>query len=255
MKKIFIVIICLLNGNMLIAQHARFITSGSIEFEKTINMYAVKRQEMGPEADASDLQAYDQYKKTNPQFKKLTSTLIFGDNKTLYTPVSSPDNILTYGKEVMGMQFNTVYNDLNTNMSTIQKEVYGTFFLLKDTTRKIKWKVTDETRVIAGYNCRRANGIILDSVYVVAFYSDKIWVGAGPESFNGLPGMILGVALPHENVTWYATKVTDMTITPTSLQPPKKGKVVNSVEMQEAIRKANNATKPIFFYRRKVFML
>jgi GLPGLI family protein len=47
----------------------------------------------------------------------------------------------------------------------------------------------------------------MDSIYVVAFYSDQIVVRGGPESFWGLPGMIMGVVLPHEYTTWYATKV------------------------------------------------
>jgi len=255
MKKIIILIISLLTGSNVLAQHARIVTSGSIEFEKTINMYAVKKTGMGDKPDAFDIQIYDAYKSRMPQFKKMASTLVFADNKSLFTPAQSADNNPTLYGDVMAMQFNTVYNDYATNTTTVQKELAGTFFLLKDSLSKIKWKITDETRDIQGYTCRRANGVILDSVYIVAFYTDKIWVSGGPESFNGLPGMILGVALPHENVTWYATKVTDMTIPPNTLVPPKKGKVMNRVEMKENIRKAINGHALSDFYRRKIFNL
>jgi GLPGLI family protein len=68
----------------------------------------------------------------------------------------------------------------------------------------------------------------MDSIYVVAFYTTEIPVSGGPESFSGLPGMILGVALPHENVTWFATKVTDNSIPPNVVVPPKKGKVTDN---------------------------
>ena len=78
---------------------------------------------------------------------------------------------------------------------------------------------------------------MLDSIYVVAFYSDEIHVSAGPESFHGLPGMILGVAVPHENVTWFATKVTE-TVEPKPLVPPKKGKEVNNKQLYDEIVKA-----------------
>jgi len=118
----------------------------------------------------------------------------------------------------------------------IQKQVFEQTFLVKDSTRKIKWKITDETRDVAGYTCRRANGIMMDSIYVVAFYTDKIHVSGGPESFNGLPGMILEVALPHENVIWTATKVTDVTIPDNTLIPPKKGKPVNNKELKNTLQ-------------------
>ncbi len=57
---------------------------------------------------------------------------------------------------------------------------------MQDSTRKITWKITDEMREIAGFSCRRANAIMLDSIYVVAFYTDQIPVSGGPESFSGL---------------------------------------------------------------------
>ena len=106
---------------------------------------------------------------------------------------------------------------------------------MKDSLRKIKWKITDETRDIAGYTCRRANGILLDSVYVVAFYTEKIPISGGPESFSGLPGMMLEVALPHENVIWRATKVTDVPVPPASIVPPKKGKPLNNKQLYDTL--------------------
>jgi GLPGLI family protein len=122
-------------------------------------------------------------------------------------------------------QFNTVYNDLTSQTSTIQKKIFEEAYLLKDSTRNIKWKITDENREIAGYSCRRANAMVMDSVYVVAYYTDQIPVSSGPEIFTGLPGMILGVAMPHDNVTWFATSVTDKPLEK-PLIPPVKGKAM-----------------------------
>ena len=109
---------------------------------------------------------------------------------------------------------------------------------MKDSVRKINWKITTETREIAGYQCRRANALIMDSIYVVAFYTDQIPVSGGPESFGGLPGMILGLALPHENMTWFATKVTDRAVTPKELYIPVKGKPVDNKGLMNVLGKA-----------------
>jgi GLPGLI family protein len=37
--------------------------------------------------------------------------------------------------------------------------------------RNYQWRITDETRTIAGFECKKAVTKICDSVYVVAFYT------------------------------------------------------------------------------------
>lgn len=232
-KHLFILITCLLSSSILSAQNAHFTTSGTVEFEKRVNMYGVITKAINKDNEGWYTPAFESYKKNNPQFKVLKSTLTFGGNKTLYTPIISdePTNNSWFSDMPLAQQINTTYTDLNTNISTTNKKVFDETFLVRDTARKINWKITEETREIAGYTCRRANAIVMDSIYVVAFYSDEIPVSGGPESFTGLPGMILGLALPHENVTWFATKVTDMPVAETTLKVPVKGKPVNSAKL------------------------
>jgi GLPGLI family protein len=221
------------------AQNARFTRSGVVEYEKTMNMYAIIQRSINSYNEAYIKTAFEEYKKNQPQFKKLKSTLTFGDNKTLFVPVV-PENppYRFFGEGPMAEQNNTVFNDLAAKKSVSRKKVFEETFLVKDTTRKINWKITSETREIAGYLCRRANALIMDSVYVVAFYTDEIPVSGGPESFTGLPGMILGVALPHENITWFATKVTDKTIPQNAVVPPEKGKAVTNKEFFSTLKSA-----------------
>ncbi|WP_214072536.1 GLPGLI family protein [Mucilaginibacter sp. dw_454] len=238
--KNLIITICsfvILAGSCL-AQEAHFTTSGVIEFEKKSNMFAIISKQIDKDNEAWYEKPFEEYKKNNPQFKVSKSTLKFGNNKTLFAPVADEEKRNNNFNTVIADQNSTIYTDFNLGMSTAQKTVFEQTFLLKDSTRKINWKITDETRDIAGYPCRRANAIIMDSIYVVAFYTDKILVTGGPESFSGLPGMILGVALPHENVAWFASKVTDMTIAENEIAPPKKGKPVDNKLFVETLNKA-----------------
>jgi GLPGLI family protein len=234
---IITLIITLFCCQLLFAQNERFVTSGSIEFEKSINTYAIIKRMYGKDMDGFLQQAFDSYKKTQPQFKILKSTLTFSGDKTLFTPIAPESTSTGFFSVPMMEQNNVVYSDMSANISTIQKLVFEQTFLVKDTIKKIKWKITGETRDIAGYPCRRANGLILDSVYVVAFYTDKIPVSGGPESFSGLPGMILEVALPHENLSWRATKVNDAVAVPAeAIVQPKKGKVLNNKQLFETLQ-------------------
>ncbi|HSR40342.1 MAG TPA: GLPGLI family protein, partial [Phnomibacter sp.] len=99
-----------------------------------------------------------------------------------------------------------------------------------------EWRITDETRTIAGFDCRKAVGKMFDSLYVVAFYTDQIVTPAGPEQYNGLPGTILGLAFPRFYTTWFATKVELVQPKPDELKPPvAKATKINRKELMARV--------------------
>ncbi len=233
--KITLTALLLLSISVLKAQPIKFVTDAVIEYDKTVNMHAAITRYFGTTNTGLNQQFLENYKKTQPQFVTMKSTLSVAKDKSLFTPIEltgiANSSYLLYSG---AGQFSTVYTDLATSSVVSQKNVGGEMFLLKDSTKAIKWKITDETRDILGFPCRRANGIMMDSVYVVAFYTDDIPFSGGPESFNGLPGMILQVALPHQNKNWVATKITESA--PPALKVPAKGKVVTPAELKATLR-------------------
>jgi GLPGLI family protein len=132
---------------------------------------------------------------------------------------------------------NQVYTDFKTGRLVAQKPVYEETFLVEDSLSKIKWKLTSDTRVIAGYECRKAVGILNDSIGVFAFYTDELMVNGGPESITGLPGMILGLGIPKIHATWFATKVEVTNINMNAVTPATKGKKVSTKTMAESLEK------------------
>lgn len=224
----------------LFAQNIHFVQNGVIEFEKRSNMYALIKKKINKDNESWIQPAFDQYKKNNPQFKVSKSTLTFTKDKSLYkwAPSDEPLNNSWATNDLFADLKNTVATNFDTQSSITQKAVYEETYLVKDSVRKINWKITDETREIAGYECRRANAIIMDSVYVVAYYSNQIAVSGGPESFTGLPGMILGMALPHENISWFATKVTEISVSEKDLVAPTKGKPTTNSGLTAIVTKA-----------------
>jgi GLPGLI family protein len=224
------------------AQNARFVTQGTIEYEKRVNAYALIKEQikMWGSNDSYYTQAYENYQKNNPQFKVAKSKLVFGNETTAFIPEQeaiAPTNNW-FSDLIQFQQANSVLTNLKTGTSSTQKKVYDETYMVNDSTRKINWKITDEFRTIAGYNCRRANALVMDSVYVVAFYTEEIAVSGGPESFSGLPGMILGLALPHEHVTWFATSVTDAPVGQDKLKIPTKGKPVSNKQLYDILKAA-----------------
>ncbi len=211
------------------SQNSVFLSQGKIEFEKKVNLYA--QVDDDDDADWKDLM-----KKSMPQFKTSYFNLEFSNNKTLYKPgKENPDNNKLWEQPA---EDNIVFNDFNNAQNISEKRVFEQTFLVQDSARKIQWKLTDEKRIIAGFECRRANAVIMDSIYVVAFYTDAIISSGGPESFTGLPGMILGVAIPHEHVTWFTTKAFAENISDAELAAPVKGKKVNNTALKTTIQSA-----------------
>ena len=240
--KTFQLITCLLFATVLYtqsvqAQYARFVESGLITFEKRVNMYA-KIEDRFSDANGGFIeQALEQYRRNNPQFKTFNYTLAFSGPEMQFRPQdgqSEPEGGF-FGNDPSIDLGNIIASNLLTRQSTSQKSIYEETYLVTDSLRQIQWRFTNEAREIAGYECRRANALVLDSIYVVAFYTDQIPVSGGPESFAGLPGMILGVALPNEHVTYFATKVEDRPVSANELAAPTEGKKVNYRELREEL--------------------
>lgn len=178
----------------------KFIFEGRIEYERKINMHR--------QADFSE-QGFDWYKefiKRSPVFHNSNFVLLFNKTQSIYQPMGEmPATELTW---LLGpAKDNIVYNDLEKYERRSHKSVFEKRYVVFDSLQAASWRITDEKRTIAGIECRKAVTIICDSVYVVAFYADEIAVSSGPESFGGLPGMILGLAIPRLHTTWFATKV------------------------------------------------
>jgi GLPGLI family protein len=234
-KKVSLLTLLIVFALTMQAQHTIFLQQGRIEYQKQLNMHARMNQMSNGEEDSWT----DGLKKGIDQYQITYFDYSFSNNTTLYKPGRENEtaNKNPFWGEAPAEQ-NVVYSRLDSMQSISQKKVFEQLFVVKDSIRPIRWKITDETRKIAGFDCRRANAIIMDSIYVVAFYTDAIITPGGPESFSGLPGMILGVALPHEHITWFATKVLVDDIKEDALKPPVKGKAVNNKELNTAISKS-----------------
>lgn len=201
-----------------------FIRKAKIEFERKTNTH---RLYFSGETDSWA----EEFKKLIPQFRTDYFDLLIDDGKSIYRPGREVEQKSSGFFESPAVT-NTVYSDLSSGASISQKQVFETLFLLQDSLKKYTWKLEPETRTIAGYECRKAITRICDSVVVVAFYSDEIVPSAGPESFNGLPGAILGLAVPRLYTTWFATKVEVLSEKDEkTIVPPSKGKKADDKAM------------------------
>lgn len=209
-----------------------FIKNGKVEYERKVNQYkAYSDDEEGENSWMEEM------KKTIPRFVSDIYVLHFTPAKSSYKlKAENTENKYMWGAKPSETD-NTI-QDIENNKILIQRDVYEQTYLIEDSTRKFEWKITGETREIAGFECKKAITKICDSVYVVAFYTDQIMVSCGPESFGGLPGLILGLAVPRLATTWFATKVELTEPTQQELNPKQKGKKANWKALNADMSKA-----------------
>lgn len=224
MKKLILPILVLLTSLSSMGQD--FLTKGSIEFEMKINterMYAEMFKGMENRMMMMENQGA-------PQFHLVKRQLLFDGDKVLYKPLGNDP--------VYGGMGNVIFTDLGKRQAIFKGGMMMDGKVFEDSVTYVRWKIDDETRTIAGFKCRKAIGVIMDSVYVVAFYCPEIVPQGGPEIFNGLPGMILGLAIPRLYTTWFATKVQlavddKLLVAPV---PSKKEKVIPMAEARTTFR-------------------
>jgi GLPGLI family protein len=138
-------------------------------------------------------------------------TYTFADNKSVYKFDRWSPKTKIQKESKAEDEENVWFFDFNDQKMVMQKQMVGSNFVIADSIRKIDWKITNEHREIAGYNCRKAIGKIMNDVYIFAFYADDITISGGPCSISGLPGMILGLTIPRLHSSYIATKV-DLTM-------------------------------------------
>ena len=228
MKKQFALCFTFLLSCFVIKAQQIFLDKVSIEYAKTVAVWPLMK-ELEPEW-------FEESKKYMP--KETISYFNFSSegNKSVYKRTKEADIPRNMWFKPFADE-NTVYNDYSNGTTITQKPIFEETYLVQDSLVKIKWKITSDTRNIAGFECRKAIGILFDTVTVFAFYTDEIMINGGPEGIHGLPGMILGMGIPRLHTTWFATKV-NLDVNSKSIAPATKGKKQTRASMITALNTA-----------------
>ena len=131
--------------------------------------------------------------------------LYFTPDKSLFLP----DENSIPSKADWATSKNIVIQDFKKEERTSIYNLFGEKKTVKDDLVIRQWKITERKRNIAGYSCRRAIWLKNDSTRIYAWYTDQIIPSTGPETFNGLPGTILGLATEDGGVVYFAKQVED----------------------------------------------
>lgn len=170
----------------------QFIESGKITYERKTNL--LKIPNLPP-----FLQKIADEKKYNVDEFVLT----FNSNGSSFIPKVA----MTNNPADMLSTKNTVYSNHLTGDRMTMIDMMGNKIFIQDTVNKIRWTMTDNTRKLAGYECKMAIYRKDDSTRLYAWYAEELVPAVGPETFSGLPGTILGLATEDGGVVYFAKSV------------------------------------------------
>lgn len=189
----FLVLLLIVVVSFEVSAQNQIMTSGEILYERRTNLE--KRYE-GMEKNRwmrGDLK--------KPMVEEFM--LYFTDSTALFKPIlpEVPDE-----REWATMK-NTSYQNLNSGILEQEFSFWGTKVYMKDSVKDKEWIITGNKREIAGYKCRQAMWEANDSTRIYAWYADELIASFGPETFNGLPGVMLGLAIEDGGVVYFAKEV------------------------------------------------
>jgi len=232
---------------------------GKISYERKINMH---RNLPDP-----------QMKSMVPEFRTDKFELIFNEAVSLFRSVvddEAPDpfaNAGGGGGGGMRMNFRmptaNTYTDLAKQTQYEERAFFEKEFLIIDSLKQYKWKLSEETKTIAKQLCKKATTIITapqirmrvsmggggnntdttanttrapKETELVVWYAENIPVSFGPDNYSGLPGVIMEI--DQDNGATVTTAVEVSAKYPKKeLVAPTKGDKMNRAQFQENMQK------------------
>jgi GLPGLI family protein len=206
------------------------IDQGVITYSTKVNMH--KRIP----ADQEDM------KKMIPEFSTTQSQLFFNETESLFKPVPPDENPFEQGPgndgpRVMRMVLqNETYLDREEDLITQLKEFMGKKYIIKKESRRLPWKLGDESKEIQGYLCRNAFFTDENEREIMAWYTEEIRIPIGPETYHGLPGLILEVAINTDDMIISADKFDFRALKKQELKLPKGGQEMSDEDYRAMVQ-------------------
>ena len=109
----------------------------------------------------------------------------------------------------------------------------GRDFLIRDEPTPLAWRLTGEEGEFLGYPCQKAVAT-RDSTAIEAWFTPQIAAPVGPETYGGLPGLIL--VLTDGPRSFVAQEVTLGPLPDGALEAPDRGRAVTREEYDRIVR-------------------
>ncbi|MBX2873806.1 MAG: GLPGLI family protein [Saprospiraceae bacterium] len=221
MRRISLIVL-LITPVLLLAQQK----SGKVSYTQKVNLH------MGLGEGNEEMKAM------LPEFQESKFELLFNDKATLYRSVKEEVTEVNQttqdgGQMVFRMEGpkSTIFTDLASGDQIEERDMMGKQYLISGAS-ELKWKMTGESKEIAGHQCMKA---VLDGKdnKIEAWFASTLPFPSGPSTFGQLPGLILEVVMDEGRMITTANKVELQEVDAALLVAPTKGKKITRKKYQK----------------------
>lgn len=182
-------------------------------------------------------------------------TLLYSNGKSLYkakeeAKKNDDDDDLNLGnkggfkfRRFMNKMNSVFYKDFEKNQSIRQQPIFDKTFLIQDSIHALDWKISEETKKIGDYECKKATAqteLQGKKAKIEAWYTEEIPIPEGPENYFGLPGLILEAKIGP--VTYYMTQFTILK-EDKEILPPKEGEKITQQKFDKLMKEKMESMK------------
>lgn len=131
-----------------------------------------------------------------------------------------------------------IKRDYAKNLQYDGRTLMGKPYLIEDTIAKPKWRILNDLKEVAGHICM--NAVMVDTLRkqrIVAWFAQDMLHNGGPESFHGLPGMILEIDV-NDGAMILTADLIEMKKLTNELDPPAKlkGKKIKQADYEKIVK-------------------
>lgn len=203
----------------------------------------------------------DEMQRMIPKSRTDAFELDFANNQSIWKASEQDDQEPSTVSDGGGLRLNIVaggaddimYNNFETAKRVEQREVMDKKFIIEDSIRPLKWKMTGETKSILNHNCMKATATQIsprmqmtmengkmerkessDTSVVIAWFATDIPVSAGPSEFQGqLPGLILEMDISNGRQVYKANDISPKADVASIKEPSGKKRYTQAEFRQE----------------------
>lgn len=230
---------------------------------KMILENTISESEEDTKEDILNAELMAQLKEAMNKASEKTYILDFTKDESLYTEegkLEQPQtNNLSFSVSIKHSTSGKLYKNLKENYSLLENDYLDKIFLIKDSLHTSGWILGTETKKVGNYTVYKATRTIkakqfiseeentdekvsdflslIDKepkdVVVIAWYAPEIPISNGPQTYGGLPGLIL--ELHAGKIIYLCSEITLNPKKPIKIKVPK-GKTITQIEFDAMLQ-------------------